>query len=107
MSYFKYHVFFCTNLREPEPDGSTRPSCARGNSVAIRDYAKKKVKSLGMAGQGNVRINNSGCLDRCEEGPCMVVYPQGTWYTFIDENDVDEIIQSHLIDGVEVERLKI
>jgi (2Fe-2S) ferredoxin len=73
----------------------------------MREYAKKKVKELGLAGGGNVRVNQAGCLDRCEEGPVCVVYPEGTWYTYVDETDIDEIIESHLLGGVPVERLKI
>ncbi|RAG25725.1 (2Fe-2S) ferredoxin domain-containing protein, partial [Burkholderia multivorans] len=58
-------------------------------------------------GAGKVRINKAGCLDRCEEGPVMVVYPEGTWYTYVDKADIDEIVESHLRDGKIVERLKI
>ena len=107
MNYYSHHVFFCTNQREPDAAGNTRPCCAGKNAVAIRDYAKKKVKSLGLAGPGHVRVNNAGCLDRCEEGPCVVVYPEGVWYTYVDEHDIDEIIESHLKNGEVVERLKI
>jgi (2Fe-2S) ferredoxin len=107
MSYYKHHVFFCTNHRDPEPDGETRPSCATKNAVAMRDYTKKKVKKLGLAGPGKVRINNAGCLDRCEEGPCVVVYPEGVWYTYVDEQDLDEIVESHLVQGKPVQRLRI
>ncbi len=60
-----------------------------------------------MNGQGKVRINKSGCLDRCEEGPVMVIYPEAVWYTYVDEHDIDEIIDSHLVEGKVVERLKI
>ena len=60
-----------------------------------------------MNGPGKIRINKAGCLDRCEEGPVMVVYPEGIWYTYIDEEDIDEIVDSHLIAGKPVERLKI
>ena len=60
-----------------------------------------------MNGQGKIRINQAGCLDRCEEGPVLVVYPQGTWYTFVDTQDIDDIIDQHLIGGQVVERLKI
>ena len=67
----------------------------------------KKVKELGISGEGRVRVNQAGCLDRCEEGPVCVVYPEGTWYTYVDEADVDEIIDSHLINGKPVDRLKI
>ena len=73
----------------------------------MRDYAKSRIKESGLAGQGKVRVNRAGCLDRCEEGPVCVVYPEGTWYTYIDEEDVDEIIDSHIINGKLVERLKI
>jgi (2Fe-2S) ferredoxin len=107
MSYYERHVFFCTNQREPEPDGSMRPCCASHQANAMRDYAKKRIKKLDKNGKGQVRINNAGCLDRCEEGPCLVVYPEGTWYTFVDQSDIDEIVDSHLVKGVEVERLKL
>jgi len=60
---------------------------------------------MGLSGKGKVRVNTSGCLDRCEEGPACVVYPEGTWYTYIDEQDIDEIIESHLVKGQVVERL--
>jgi len=73
----------------------------------MRDYAKKKVKELGISGEGQVRVNKAGCLDRCEEGPTCVVYPDGVWYTYVDEDDIDEIIDSHLVNGKPVERLKI
>jgi (2Fe-2S) ferredoxin len=73
----------------------------------MRDYAKGRVKALGLAGQGKVRINQAGCLDRCEEGPVMVVYPEGVWYTYVDGEDIDEIIEEHVRNGRVVERLKI
>lgn len=73
----------------------------------MRDYAKRKIKDLGLSGEGEMRINKAGCLDRCEEGPVCVVYPEGTWYTYVDNFDIDEIIESHLVNGKPVERLKI
>ena len=73
----------------------------------MRDYAKKRVKALKLSGEGKVRINSAGCLDRCEEGPVMVVYPEEVWYTYVDEKDIDEIIDEHLVNGRVVERLKI
>jgi (2Fe-2S) ferredoxin len=100
--YYKYHVFFCVNRRE---DG--RECCADKGSAALRDYAKQRVKDLGLAGKGGVRINQAGCLDRCEEGPVIVIYPEGVWYTYVDEEDVDEIIEEHLRHGRVVERLRI
>lgn len=73
----------------------------------MRDYAKARIKELGLAGKGRLRINQAGCLDRCEEGPVLVVYPEGVWYTYVDKDDVDEIIDKHLVNGVIVERLRI
>ena len=74
---------------------------------AAFDHMKSRVKKLGLSGEGKVRINRSGCLDRCELGPIMVVYPQAVWYTFVDNDDIDEIIESHLVNGKVVERLLV
>ena len=102
MSYYKHHVFFCTNLRE---DGTA--CCQKFDAQAMRDYAKQRTKDLGIAGPGQCRITTAGCLDRCAEGPVVVVYPDATWYTYVDQEDIDEIIEEHLIHGRPVERLKI
>lgn len=100
MSYYKYHVFICTNRRE-----AGEKCCDLSGSGAMREYAKARIKALKLAGPGGVRINSAGCLDRCAEGPVMVIYPEETWYTFVDQNDIDEIIQEHLIGGRKVGRL--
>jgi (2Fe-2S) ferredoxin len=71
------------------------------------DHMKSRVKKLNLNGKGKVRINRAGCLDRCNDGPVMVVYPQAVWYTFVDNDDIDEIIESHLINGKVVERLLV
>lgn len=97
--YYDLHVFCCTNVR---PKSHPRGSCARSNSVQLRDYLKQRVKELGLP---SIRINASGCLDRCELGPVLVIYPQGVWYRYENEADVDEIIQVHIQDGCPVERL--
>lgn len=102
--YYQHHVFFCLNQREK---GAERPSCANCGSQEMQEYAKQRVKALGLAGAGKVRVNKAGCLDRCEEGPVVVVYPEGVWYTYVDKNDIDEIVESHLRDGQVVERLRI
>jgi (2Fe-2S) ferredoxin len=73
----------------------------------MRDYLKKKVKQLNMNGPGKCRINSAGCMDRCDEGPLLVVYPEGTWYTYVDKDDIDEILHEHLENGRIVQRLKI
>ena len=101
-SYYQHHVFICTNARE---DG--RPCCAERGAQRAQEHAKKRMKALNLNGPGKVRINKAGCLDRCDDGPCMVVYPEATWYTYVDRADIDEIIDSHLIGGQVVERLKI
>jgi (2Fe-2S) ferredoxin len=102
VDYYRYHVFFCVNERA---DGSA--CCQRFEAQAMRDYAKQRSKSLGLAGKGGVRINTAGCLDRCDEGPVIVVYPEGVWYTYVDREDIDEILQEHLVHGRVVERLQI
>ena len=71
------------------------------------DHCKKAVKDAGLAGKGKVRVNKAGCLDRCAAGPVAVVYPEGTWYTFVDNTDIDEIVESHLKNGRVVERLVV
>lgn len=102
MSHYKYHVFFCTNQREPGV-----ACCGQYNAAEIREYAKAKIKELELSGEGGVRINTAGCLGRCEWGPVIVVYPQEVWYTYIDRQDVDEIISEHLRNGRIVERLLV
>lgn len=101
--YYQHHVFFCLNSREP----GERTCCAAKGAQAAQEHAKRRIKELKLSGPGQVRINKAGCLDRCEEGPVVVVYPEGTWYTYVDTQDIDEIIDSHLVDGKVVERLKI
>jgi (2Fe-2S) ferredoxin len=101
-NYFKHHVFFCLNKRENGED-----CCANRGAEAAFDYMKSKVKQLKLSGTGKVRINRAGCLDRCGEGPLMVIYPEAVWYTFVDHEDLDEIIESHLIHGKVVSRLML
>ena len=71
------------------------------------NHMKARVKKLGISGEGKVRINRAGCLDRCGQGPVLVIYPQAIWYTFVDNADIDEIIDSHLLQGKVVERLVV
>jgi len=103
MSFYDKHVFFCTNQRE---DGSA--CCNNHGAQKARDYMKDKVKELDIPKhQNNIRINTAGCMNRCDKGPVIVIYPEGTWYTYRDESDLDEIIEQHLKNGRVVERLKI
>ncbi|HYW02498.1 MAG TPA: (2Fe-2S) ferredoxin domain-containing protein [Gammaproteobacteria bacterium] len=100
MPYYRRHIFFCTNRRT---DG--RACCQDHDAERMRSHAKRRVKELGLAGPGRVRVNRAGCMDRCEEGPVAVVYPEGVWYTYVDEDDIDEIVEEHLRNGRVVERL--
>ena len=103
MSHFHKHVFFCTNQRTDGED-----CCGKHGAQKMRDYAKDKVKALGLSTERRrIRINSAGCMDRCDNGPVLVVYPDGVWYTFVDKSDIDEIIEEHLKNGRVVERLKI
>ena len=102
MSYYKHHVFFCCNQRK-----NGEACCGDHDAQKMRDYAKSKIKSVHLTGKGKVRINQAGCLDRCEEGPVIVVYPEEVWYTYVDKDDIDEIIEEHLVNGRVVDRLRI
>ena len=102
MSYFERHIFICTNKRE-----NGEACCQDFDAMSAKDYVKKQVKALGLNGQGKVRVNAAGCLDRCSQGPVAVVYPEAVWYSFVDNADLDEIVESHLNKGVPVDRLRL
>lgn len=99
--FYDNHVFVCMNER---PEGHERGSCARKGAVQLRNYMKARVKELGIE---KTRINQAGCLDRCELGPTLVVYPEGIWYRAENAEDIDEIISEHLQNGRPVERLML
>jgi (2Fe-2S) ferredoxin len=91
--YFDFHIFVCVNRR---PEGHPKGSCAARGSERLRDYMKARAKQLGVA---RARVNAAGCLDRCELGPCIVVYPEGIWYRINNESDVDDVLNQHVIRG--------
>jgi (2Fe-2S) ferredoxin len=97
--FYRAHVFCCTNER---PEGHPRGCCKHKGSERLRNYMKARAKELGLE---NVRINAAGCLDRCELGPSMVIYPEGVWYTVRTAQDVDEILTVHVVGGGRVQRL--
>lgn len=99
--YYEAHVFVCCNRR---PDGHRRGSCAAAGSEALRDYMKARAKELGLKG---VRVNMAGCLDRCEFGPTMVIYPEGVWYRVRTREDVDTVLEAHLLRGGRVPALML
>jgi (2Fe-2S) ferredoxin len=100
-SYYERHIFFCLNQRNNGED-----SCADHRAQEGFDRCKAQVKAAGLAGPGQVRVNKAGCLDRCAAGPVAVVYPEAVWYTYVDAQDIDEIVESHLKNGQVVERLR-
>jgi (2Fe-2S) ferredoxin len=102
MSHYRYHVFFCCNQRQA---GET--CCDSLGASDAQVYAKGRISDLKLKGRGKVRINKAGCLGRCEEGPVLVVYPDAVWYRYAGIEDVEEIIQEHLVHGRAVERLRI
>ena len=100
--YYQRHIFFCLNERT-----NGENCCAQHGAQQAFEHCKALVKQQGLAGAGKVRVNKSGCLDRCAEGPVIVIYPEETWYTYVDPTDLDEIIEEHLVHGRPVERLRI
>ena len=98
---YSYHVFCCTNRR---PDGHKLGCCASKGAEPLRNYMKARAKELGIPG---TRINAAGCLDRCADGPVMVVYPEGVWYRYDSEADIEAILNDHLIGGQPVDRLRL
>lgn len=99
--YYRAHVFACTNVR---PEGHPRGSCGRLGAEKLRNYMKARAKELKIDG---IRVNTAGCLDRCELGPVIVLYPEGVWYAVRTTADIDEILETHLIAGGRVERLML
>ena len=100
--YYQRHIFFCLNERTNGED-----SCAHHNAQAGFDRCKAQVKAAGLAGPGKVRVNKAGCLDQCALGVTVVVYPEAVWYGGVTVDDVDEIIERHILGGEAVERLVI
>jgi (2Fe-2S) ferredoxin len=102
MKRFNKHIFICENKR---PDEHPRGCCFEKGSAEVREQFKLRLKELGL--NAEIRANGAGCLDSCEFGISVVVYPDQIWYGAVTKNDVEEIIQSHIINNNPVERLKI
>jgi (2Fe-2S) ferredoxin len=99
MSYYEKHIFVCENIREP----GKRVSCGLQDSKKIKDYLKLYIKEI--APEKNIRVNMSGCLDRCEEGPVQVSYPEGEWFCLKSESDV-RIFTEHYIQKNDLEKIQ-
>jgi len=100
MTYYKKHLFFCVNQR-----AAGKQCCNDAGASAMRDYAKKKLATLGLTGPVQIRANHSGCMGRCTEGPTLVIYPEAIWYTYQTTADIDEIIDKHIMHDEIVTRL--
>jgi (2Fe-2S) ferredoxin len=98
---FKHHIFVCTNVRPPD---NPKGCCSAKGSEEILEIFKKEIASRGL--RGKVRANSSGCLDACEYGPTVVVYPEGVWYLGVKKENVIEIIEKHIINDEIVEKLQ-
>jgi (2Fe-2S) ferredoxin len=102
MPLFEHHVFVCQNSR---PAGAPRRSCTADGNSELHTRLQQLVREAGLGNK--VRINKAGCLNQCEHGPVMVVYPEAVWYGNVTSDDAKEIVQSHLVGGKPVERLRI
>jgi (2Fe-2S) ferredoxin len=102
MPAYEKHVFVCTNVRDA---GHPRGCCQARGGEALRDALKRRVAEAGLGRR--VRVNAAGCLDQCEHGPVVVVYPEAVWYGFVRLEDVAEIVERHLVGGRPVERLRL
>ena len=102
MPHFTHHVFFCCNQRD-----EGKKCCNGFGADEARAYAKDRIAELGRSGKGQIRINTAGCLGRCSQGPVIAIYPEEVWYTYATRDDIEEIIQEHLINGRIVDRLRL
>jgi (2Fe-2S) ferredoxin len=100
--HFERHVFICVNRRDP---GNPKGCCAEKGAEAVREEFKHQLHARGL--KGRFRANAAGCLDQCARGVSVVVYPEQVWYGGVRVEDVSEIIDSHLVGGAPVERLRM
>jgi (2Fe-2S) ferredoxin len=100
MTGFKHHIFVCINERAPD---DPRGCCSAKGSKKLQEEFAVQIHQRGL--KGIVRANKSGCLDHCAYGPSVVVYPEGVWYTVNTLNDVNEIVERHILGGEVVARL--
>jgi (2Fe-2S) ferredoxin len=100
MPSFSRHVFVCTNERSGD---DPRGSCQVRGGAEVRDRLKSELKKHRVL--KSIRVNNAGCLDQCQSGVAIVVYPEQVWYQHVTADDVPELVENHLIGGQPVERL--
>ena len=101
MAFYQKHLFFCTNLKDGD-----RKCCGRScDTLELAHYAKNQLKDLGIYGPSQTRVSTTGCLGRCSVGPNLLIYPDNVWYTYENQQDIDEIIEKHVRNGSIVDRL--
>lgn len=93
--YYQKHIFICTNQKAPG-----KACCANTGGEMYFDYLSEALKARGLSGPGKIRVSRSGCLGRCRLGPCLVIYPEGVWYTYASTQDLDDVIEMHLEQGI-------
>lgn len=101
MPRLERHVFVCVNEREP---GNPKGCCSNKGAAEVRSRLKRMAFEAGL--KGKVRINSAGCIDQCEQGVSIVVYPEAVWYGNVTPDDVDELFHEHVLNGRPVERLR-
>jgi (2Fe-2S) ferredoxin len=97
--FYDIHIFCCVNERPPK---HRRGCCSGKSALLLCDYMCRRTMAMGLK---DIRVNRAGCLNRCELGPVMVIYPEGIWYSYASEEDIDEIVRAHIIGGQPVQRL--
>lgn len=102
MSAYERHIFVCQNAR---PDGAPRPSCTTDGKSELLTQLQQLSRAAGLGRQ--IRINKAGCLDQCEHGPVVVIYPETVWYGHVQAEDAAAIVQQHLVGNQPVERLRL
>jgi len=97
---YRKHIFICINKRDPD---NPKGDCTRCGGKDIRMKFVKLINQHGL--KGKVRANKTGCLDACELGAAVVIYPDNIWYTRVSVNDVDEIFKTSILRNGMVKRL--
>lgn len=100
MTYYTKHVMLCTNQKAAD-----KTCCANSGGEEFFHHMKSRLVDLGMHGPGKIRVSKSGCLGRCNSGPCIVIYPEGVWYSYTSFADIDKIIENHLLADIQVNEL--
>lgn len=102
MPTFTHHIFVCCNRRQA---GHPRGCCDPEGSESLRNLLKAELTKRGLT--PSVRANKAGCLDQCELGPTLVIYPQAIWYGGVKEKDVPRIVEETILNGRVIEDLLI